>query len=392
MARVSVVVLLSVILAGCASVGFRTEGVSGPVAWHATDLRVVPYTPAQDSEGSVRERYEWTVVLQETQGTGITFTHSAWSIYEPGLSTPVSAENTGQWQLQPHGEIRWPVSWYLYCRETSCPNFWGLSPVYTLDLTGINDRGQPVHVAVNLRLPPASRPVTASASPGSRSAVPIQTVNNLVLVPATLNHTERVRLLLDTGATYTIITPSVAKRLGISPAAEATKRTLTVFGGRQLEVPFAHLSTLAVGDAVVENLEVGISPVNPEVDIIQGILGGNFLTHFTVTVDHAASRLRLVSNEAVAQRRVVSADSEEADRFTDQAKKFSVLRPSPHWEVTKAYPDAAIAWENTRTKSTIQILSSTPSNLSYRTIAKMITSNFGSAIQEWQHVGQADID
>lgn len=61
-----------------------------------------------------------------------------------------------------------------------------------------------------------------------RGAVPIQLVGNHVLVRAVLNHTERVTLLLDTGVMYTLLTPTTAQRLGLSPPANAPRRALWV--------------------------------------------------------------------------------------------------------------------------------------------------------------------
>src|SRR5439155_354409 len=104
-----------------------------------------------------------------------------------------------------------------------------------------------------------------------------------------------VTLLLDTGATETFLTPETATRVGLRPPADAPKRTATVIGGRQVGFPLVQLATLAVGDAVVANLEVGILASFPNAPPVDGILGGSFLQHFTLTLDYATRRLRLVA-------------------------------------------------------------------------------------------------
>jgi predicted aspartyl protease len=123
--------------------------------------------------------------------------------------------------------------------------------------------------------------------------VPIQVINDLILVPATLNRTHGATLLVDTGATRSLLTPAVAKRLGISPPADAPRRTIHLIGGQKIDVPFVNLSALQVGDAVGENLEVGIHLVHPGAPIVDGLLGSDFLGRFKMTVDRTARQLRL---------------------------------------------------------------------------------------------------
>ena len=114
MARMFLALLLGVVIASCASVGFRTEGASGPVAWQATDLRIIQRPIPGDATREKGDHYTFTLVLRETQGTTITFTHMAWAVYQPDTA-PASSESTGQWSLRPHGELRWPFSNYMYC-------------------------------------------------------------------------------------------------------------------------------------------------------------------------------------------------------------------------------------------------------------------------------------
>ncbi len=127
----------------------------------------------------------------------------------------------------------------------------------------------------------------------SGTLVPIQIVNDLIFVPATLNRTQAATLLVDTGATRSLLTPAVAKELGISPSADAPRRTIHLIGGQSIDVPFVNLSALQVGDAFGENLEVGIHLVHPGAPIVDGLLGSDFLGRFQMTVDRTARQLRL---------------------------------------------------------------------------------------------------
>jgi hypothetical protein len=131
------------------------------------------------------------------------------------------------------------------------------------------------------------------AVPPAGTGVPIQIVNDLILAPATLNRAQAATLLVDTGATHSLLTPAVARRLGISPSAAAPRRTIHLIGGQSIDVPFVTLSTLQVGDAVVENLEVGIHLIHPGAPIVDGLLGSDFLGRFQMTVDRSARQLRI---------------------------------------------------------------------------------------------------
>jgi clan AA aspartic protease (TIGR02281 family) len=167
-------------------------------------------------------------------------------------------------------------------------------------------------VAIDIRLPqnppkpkigrleetPAVPPAKgASALVKDSGPVSFQTIGNKILVHAVLNQKAYVTLVLDTGATHIFLTPDTVKRLGMSPASNAPKRTTTVVGGRRVEFPLVQISTIAVGNAAVENLEAGVLASFPDAPLVDGILGGSFLKHFTMTLDYATSRLRLAPKE-----------------------------------------------------------------------------------------------
>lgn len=298
-------------ITGCTA---HLKGVSGPIAWQATDLRVVERVAA----GTPRDIYAFTLVLAETQGSALTLTYLEQTVSQPDInSAGVSRPSAILWKLRPHGELRQPFSFYWYCDGLDCQRLGPTAPWYDLVLTGTNDQGQPVRITINLKLPPNPPKLKLEQSKGMHSTpavdsalppvidsgpVPFQTVNNLILIHAILNRQEHATLVLDTGATHTFLTPDTAKRLGLSPGADAPKRTSTVIGGRQVEFSLVQLASLAVGAAVVENVEVGVLASFQNAPLIDGILGGGFLKHFSMTLDYATSRLQLVPKEtALAQ-------------------------------------------------------------------------------------------
>jgi Aspartyl protease len=55
-----------------------------------------------------------------------------------------------------------------------------------------------------------------------------------MLVQAMLNHMEPVTLLLDTGITYTMLTPETVWRAGLQPTRHRPMGLLKVVGGQQV--------------------------------------------------------------------------------------------------------------------------------------------------------------
>jgi Aspartyl protease len=121
-----------------------------------------------------------------------------------------------------------------------------------------------------------------------------------VLVRAVLHGQEPVTLLLDTGASHTLLTPAIARRLGLSPTADTPTKTLTRADGQLHTVPLVVCKALAVGKAVVEQLPVGITDVDPTAPAVEGLLGVDFLARFTVTLDYGTRQLWLAAPQAVS--------------------------------------------------------------------------------------------
>ena len=125
------------------------------------------------------------------------------------------------------------------------------------------------------------------------ASVTIETAGSLMFVPALVNGLQ-VRLLLDTGAGKTIVRPLIAQLAGIEPGREAPLALITVAGGGQLSVPLAKARSLAINEAVVLAIEIGIYEAVPDLPDVDGILGSDYLSHFTVTIDRQKGTLLLV--------------------------------------------------------------------------------------------------
>lgn len=137
------------LVAACASASLRTEGVTGPITWQATDFKLAK-TTANYQPG---ERYSFMLVLKEINGVGITLTEMKWTVSQHGLSHSPSSQRTGSWRFRPHGELRIPFSFFRYCPYDSCLEVYG-APRWNITFTGSDDRGQPVKLVIDVEPPP----------------------------------------------------------------------------------------------------------------------------------------------------------------------------------------------------------------------------------------------
>ena len=124
------------------------------------------------------------------------------------------------------------------------------------------------------------------------TAVTIETTGSMIFVSALVNGSA-ARLLLDTGANKTIIRPLLAQLAGIEPGRGAPQAQMIVAGGGQLAVPLARARSLAVGQAEVQAIEIGVYEVTPNLPDVDGILGADYLGHFRVTIDRQGGTLLL---------------------------------------------------------------------------------------------------
>ena len=99
-----------------------------------------------------------------------------------------------------------------------------------------------------------------------------------------------LRLMVDTGADRTVISPAAAERTGLGAAGDRQVRVLGVAG-----------SAMA-GELLVAQMEVAGARVGPlrvivldtPADSLDGLLGRDVLDYFTLTIDGTAGRATLV--------------------------------------------------------------------------------------------------
>lgn len=124
--------------------------------------------------------------------------------------------------------------------------------------------------------------------------VSLQALGNQFLVAAVLNNAQNAVLLLDTGASLSIISPELLRMLDIPYQSTGRTAWFSTAGGR-IKAPVITLDSLALDGVVVENIEVGVIgefDSNP----FDGLLGMNFLRHFEFFIDQSERKLQLSPN------------------------------------------------------------------------------------------------
>jgi len=89
-----------------------------------------------------------------------------------------------------------------------------------------------------------------------------------------------------------MLRPALAHQLLVAPARGGLSTvTLTILGGQTVTTPAGRLRSMRVGSLVVEDLDVAIYDALPARQDVHGLLGGDFLRNFRVTVDRGRKRL-----------------------------------------------------------------------------------------------------
>ena len=117
---------------------------------------------------------------------------------------------------------------------------------------------------------------------------------NHFIVDARPARNRNIRLLIDTGASLTMLTPDVFEQPGIQYKNTGRTGIFNTANG-PVRAPIYILDVLAVGDWQVNQLEVGVLALHGE-SKIDGLLGMNFLRHFQFFIDQNEALLRLSIN------------------------------------------------------------------------------------------------
>lgn len=110
-------------------------------------------------------------------------------------------------------------------------------------------------------------------------------------VKALLDERIPAAFLVDTGASYTTISSSLARELGVRDLERRPRVRFRAASG-DIEAPLVKIGSLRIHDAYVEDLTVAICDTCGD-GLIDGLLGLNFLQRFKVEIDGPSGKLLL---------------------------------------------------------------------------------------------------
>lgn len=122
--------------------------------------------------------------------------------------------------------------------------------------------------------------------------VPVEKAGEHYVVTAVINNQEPVKLIIDTGATLTILSPKVIRELGLRVDDVRQYMEFSTANG-VVQAPVVSIDTMSVRNHLVRDLQVGVLSAFPH-SKFAGLLGMNFLSQFEFFIDQKNSTLELV--------------------------------------------------------------------------------------------------
>lgn len=135
---------------------------------------------------------------------------------------------------------------------------------------------------------PIASPLPATPPPNTPRvfyAPIIRREGNTPVISVLFNDNQRFDMIVDTGASGTLITRQMAAALGVVPVAQTSVDTASERG---VSFPLGYVRQMEVGGAVATNVLVAVA--GPELDI--GLLGHDFFGHYDVTIRAAEVEFR----------------------------------------------------------------------------------------------------
>jgi clan AA aspartic protease (TIGR02281 family) len=125
----------------------------------------------------------------------------------------------------------------------------------------------------------------------AKASVPFEKHGQVVIVEATLNNKTSAKFIVDTGASYTMISSATAKELAVG--SEANPRTVPFqTANGMIQAPLVSLDSISVAGMEIKNLTAAVHDVIPD-GKIAGLLGLNFLSNFRMDIDTQKGVLNL---------------------------------------------------------------------------------------------------
>jgi clan AA aspartic protease (TIGR02281 family) len=138
--------------------------------------------------------------------------------------------------------------------------------------------------------PPRSQPPPVPVPP-AKASIPFEKQGQVVIVEATLNKKASAKFVVDTGASYTMISSAVAKELDIDTEQQHRTAPFQTANGI-IQAPLVSLDSINVGGMEIRNLTAAVHDILAD-SRVAGLLGLNFLSNFRMDIDTQKGVLHL---------------------------------------------------------------------------------------------------
>jgi clan AA aspartic protease (TIGR02281 family) len=115
-----------------------------------------------------------------------------------------------------------------------------------------------------------------------------------IIVEATINQRVTGRFLLDTGASYCVISKDTASEAGLSGRKDGPKAHMTTASGLVMEATVGQARRIEIGNAVARDVQVAVVERDPFPGL-RGLIGLSFLQQFKYSID-SANHVLLLEN------------------------------------------------------------------------------------------------
>jgi clan AA aspartic protease (TIGR02281 family) len=149
-----------------------------------------------------------------------------------------------------------------------------------------NQRGK----ANRMQAPETPRPPPPPPAP-RKASIPIEKHGQVVVIQATLNNKRSAKFVVDTGASYTLISNALARDLSIDLGPNAKTLPFQTANGL-IHAPVTNLESIVVGGIEVRDMATAVHDAIPDPQVA-GLLGLNFLSNFKMDIDTQKGVLHL---------------------------------------------------------------------------------------------------
>jgi predicted aspartyl protease len=157
-------------------------------------------------------------------------------------------------------------------------------PHFADGIDSVPDRYRSRATPVGLKNEPAAATGVTNAKPGPSGGTTINfTPGQRILVDVKINGSGGTRLMLDTGADRTLISPRALQAAGVRITAPAASGQIVGATGSD-RIDFVAVDSIEIGDARVGRMVVGSFNL-PTSDVGDGLLGRDVLDQFNVNID-----------------------------------------------------------------------------------------------------------